>query len=132
MLCSPMVRAQETLACSRITYDHCRVWYAVREQRVDPCDFLQGEEATAETESDQHLAERVDRFLRHMHQAYPPTTRLLVVSHCEFIHAVGESPQNASFVTLDIPERALASLAATTTTTASGLDEEQTRKEFQT
>lgn len=105
VLYSPLMRAQQTLAHSQITYDRGMVCYAVREQCVDPCDFLDGEDPT-EVESDDELADRVDRFLQHLHQLeLSPSTRLLVVSHCEFIHAVtGESPQNACFVTLDIPD----------------------------
>jgi broad specificity phosphatase PhoE len=103
---SPLLRAQQTLACSQLTYDCAlsRVCFGVREQCVDPCDFLSGEEMTV-TESDDQLAERVDAWLDELRQEkFALSTRLLIVSHCEFIHAVtGEAPQNACFVSIDVP-----------------------------
>ena len=86
---------------------------AACEQRTDACDFIEGEDPS-ELESDEHLRERADDFLWHVHWTYSATHRdILVVTHCEFITSItAKSPLNAQFVVLDLPSVASSSSAA--------------------
>ena len=120
-LVSPMLRTQLTFACSHITADQVQLYSGVREQRTDPCDFLDGEDPS-QLESDAHLMERADDFLSAVMALYSGVhEEILVVSHCEFIHScAAQSPLNAQFVELEIkPSRVVAHDAATSASSAS-------------
>jgi broad specificity phosphatase PhoE len=100
VLVSPLLRAQQTLQHSRITFDRAEVSHLVREHRVDACDFLVGEELLVET--DEELMHRGDQLLRRLRHL--PYDSVLVISHCEFICSLtGESPLNGHSVHLVLP-----------------------------
>ena len=104
VLVSPLQRARQTLLYSdysRITYDRVEVSDLVREQRVDACDFLVGEEL--HVESDEELMHRGDQLLQRLRRS--PYESVLVISHCEFICSLtGESPLNGHSVHLVLPD----------------------------
>lgn len=104
-LVSPMLRTQLTLICSQITCDQVQLYSGVREQRTDPCDFLPDEDPS-QLESDARLMDRADDFLREVVSLYAGVhAEILIVSHCEFIHAcTAQSPHNAQFVVLELKQ----------------------------
>jgi len=112
VIVSPLRRTQDTLALSQITYETREIWECVREQRVDPCDWLEEDDCDEVKETDEQLTARVDSFLRRLHTEVPASIdRILVVSHNEFIRAVagGDQPlHNATTCVLQVPRRVLA------------------------
>ena len=72
----------------------------MREHRVNPCDFLLGEEETA-VESEEELMRRGDLLLLQLRGLSCEHRSVLVVSHCDLICSVtGQSPGNAEAVDL--------------------------------
>jgi broad specificity phosphatase PhoE len=100
IIVSPLKRARDTLELSLITSDHgTLVWDCVREFREHACDFLETDADDARETADE-LAARVDEFTDRLRERpYARMDRILVVSHCEFIHQVTcESPHNGERV----------------------------------
>ena len=72
----------------------------MREHRVDPCDFLLGEEECG-VESEEELMRRGDLLLLQLRRLSCEHRSVLVVSHCDLICSVtGQSPGNAEAVDL--------------------------------
>jgi broad specificity phosphatase PhoE len=105
VFCSPMKRTAETLALSKITYGKLIYTRLCREKRSDICDFLEEENET-QKETDQELQERIQSFLLFVKSVASQFQSVLVVTHGDFIHALGKQqhpyPKNAEFQTLDI------------------------------
>ena len=101
VIVSPLLRAQQTLQHSAITYDRLELSQLVREHRVDPCDFLLGEEEETAVESEAELMRRGDLLLLQLRGLSCEHRSVLVVSHYDLICSVtGQSLGNAEAVDL--------------------------------
>ena len=89
VFCSPMKRTQRTLALSKITYDRLIVTPHCREKRVDICDYLPEEDESVK-ETKEELEARIRLFLTFLKSQISRDQLVLVVSHGDFIHAVGQ------------------------------------------
>ena len=105
VFCSVMKRAQQTLAFSKIKRGRVIYTLHCREKRVDICDFLPDEDETKK-ESDEELQQRITAFLSFVKSNVSPYQTVLVVSHGDFIHALGKKskpyPQNAEIQSFDV------------------------------
>ncbi len=105
VFCSVMKRAQQTLAYSKIKSGRVIYTLHCREKRVDICDFLVDENET-DKESDEELQERIAVFLSFLKSTVSPHQSVLVVSHGDFIHALGKKsksyPQNTEIQSFDV------------------------------
>jgi broad specificity phosphatase PhoE len=78
---SPLWRAIETLAASKMSAPEVIVMSLVREKREDPCDFRGDEREWRE--ADEQVHDRATQFLDVVRSS--GYRRVAVVSHCEFI-----------------------------------------------
>jgi broad specificity phosphatase PhoE len=104
VICSIMKRTCETLEKSRIKYGKVIFTDLCREKRSDICDYLSYEEEVKET--DEELQKRIERFIYFLKSQVSAYQSVLVVSHGDFIHAVGgrkkSYPQNAEMQKFDV------------------------------
>lgn len=105
VICSTMKRACSTLDHSNLTYGRLIFTDLCREKKVDICDFLPYEDESI-LETDEQLEKRVRSFLYFLKSQVSKHQSLLVISHRDFIHAVGKGtqppPNNAEIQTYDI------------------------------
>ena len=98
VICSTMKRACQTLDNSRITYGRLLFTDLCRENRQDICDFLPHEDETIK-ETEEQLQKRIQSFTYFVKSQCSPYQRVLVISHGDFIHTLGNKqqpyPQNA-------------------------------------
>lgn len=98
IICSILKRAKETLLHSQLSSKHLYFTDTCREVRRDICDYLEGEDESKE-DSDEDIARQIKSFKEFLHSKAKPTDRVLVISHRDFIHAVGKGkyplPKNA-------------------------------------
>lgn len=104
VICSIMKRTCETLEKSRIKYGKLIFTDLCREKRSDICDYLSYEDEIKET--DEELEKRIERFIHFLKSQVSPYQSVLVVSHGDFIHAIGGRtkpyPQNAEMQKFDL------------------------------
>lgn len=97
VVCSIMKRTCQTLDHSQITYGKLIFTDLCREKKQDICDYLPYEEEIKET--DQELALRIHKFTCFLKNQVSKYNRVLVISHGDFIHSIGNKsqpyPQNA-------------------------------------
>jgi Histidine phosphatase superfamily (branch 1) len=100
IIISPLLRTQETLYYSKIKYNEIETCDFLREHRVDPCDFLEGEKRVLETEEELDI--RVGQCLDYLKDLVQRgKSNILVLSHCEFLcKIVGKGLQNAESVVM--------------------------------
>jgi broad specificity phosphatase PhoE len=92
VICSTMKRACSTLDHSQLTYGRLIFTDLCREKRVDICDFLPYEDET-NLETDAQLEQRIRSFLYFVKSQVSPHNNVLVISHRDFIHAIGKGQQ---------------------------------------
>ena len=105
VICSTMKRACATLDNSNLTYGHLIFTDLCREKKVDICDFLPDEDETV-LETDDELDKRIRSFLYFLKSQASKHQNILIISHRDFIHAIGKHsqppPQNAEIQTHDV------------------------------
>jgi len=98
VVCSTMKRACQTLDHSKLSYGKLIFTDLCREKKADICDFLP-HEAETRKESEEELERRIQSFLYFLKSQVSPFQTILVVSHGDFIHTLGNKtqpyPQNA-------------------------------------
>jgi broad specificity phosphatase PhoE len=98
VVCSTMKRTCKTLDHSKLTYGHLIFTDLCREKKVDICDFLPHEDESKK-ETDEELEVRIRSFLYFLKSQVSKYQDILVISHADFIHAVGKKskpyPKNA-------------------------------------
>lgn len=93
VFCSTMKRTCKTLDHSNIKYGTLVFTDLCREKRVDICDYLPHEDETIQ-ETDEELERRIKSFLYFFKSQVSPHQNVLVVSHRDFIHAIGKHSQS--------------------------------------
>jgi broad specificity phosphatase PhoE len=105
VICSPLKRTIATLDLSQINYGKLMYTSLCREKRADICDFLEEEDETKK-ETDEELNQRIEAFKIYMKANCSSFHSVLVVTHGDFIHALGKKeqpyPKNAEFQTIHI------------------------------
>lgn len=98
VFCSIMKRTCATLDHSQLTYGRLIFTDLCREKKVDICDYLPHEDETQE-ETEEQLQKRIQTFVCFLKSQVSPHHNVLVISHRDFIHAIGKHtqppPQNA-------------------------------------
>ena len=92
VICSIMKRACQTLENSQVTYGRLLFTDLCREKKTTICDYLPHEDETI-IDTDEQLEQQIKRFLYFLKSQCSPYQRILVVSHGDFIHAVGKRQQ---------------------------------------
>lgn len=105
VICSPLKRTCDTLSLSKIHYGRLLTTYLCREKRADICDFFEEEDETVK-ETDEDLAQRIEAFKIFVKANCSSYNNVLVVTHGDFIHALGKKqqpyPKNAEFQVINI------------------------------
>lgn len=105
VICSIMRRTQLTLQNSKLKYGRVIYTDLCREKRSDICDFLPHEDEI-DTESWDELEYRIKSFTYFLKSQVSPYQSVLVVSHGDFIHAIGKRqntyPKNAEIQTVEL------------------------------
>lgn len=105
VICSTMKRACSTLDHSDLTYGHLIFTDLCREKKVDICDFLPHEDETV-LETEEELEKRIRSFLYFLKSQASKHQNILIISHRDFIHAIGKgtqpAPQNAETQVHDV------------------------------
>jgi broad specificity phosphatase PhoE len=92
VICSIMNRTRQTLALSQIKAGQVIYTDLCREKRTDICDFLPHEDET-QVETMGELLQRIQRFIYFLKSQVSPYQSVLVVSHGDFIHTIGNAKQ---------------------------------------
>ena len=104
VICSIMKRTCQTLENSKINYGKLVFTDLCREKRTDICDYLSYEEEVQETLEE--LEARIKRFVYFLKSQVSPYQSVLVVSHGDFIHTIGNKsktyPQNAEMQSFEL------------------------------
>lgn len=100
VICSIMKRTQQTFSLGSFEYGKLIYTDLCREKKSDICDFLPFEDES-QKESSEELAQRITRFTYFLKSQVSSYQSVLVVSHGDFIHAIGKEsqpyPTNAEF-----------------------------------
>ena len=98
IICSILKRARQTLQYSNLSSKELHFTDLCREVRIDICDFLNYEDETKK-ETEEELAKRIHNFKQYLKEKVAPGKSVLVISHRDFIHAIGKKklpePKNA-------------------------------------
>jgi broad specificity phosphatase PhoE len=62
----------------------------VREQRMNLCDLMDGEDINTKGETFEELDERIRRFIAHITTLQGSNTKIVVFTHCLFIRRLVE------------------------------------------
>lgn len=92
VVCSIMKRACQTLDNSKITYGRLVFTDLCREKKTTICDYLPHEDETI-IDTDEQLEQQIKKFVYFLKSQFSPYQNILVVSHGDFIHAVGKKQQ---------------------------------------
>ncbi len=92
VICSIMKRACQTLENSQVTYGRLLFTDLCREKKTTICDYLPHEDETV-IDTDEQLEQQIKRFIYFLKSQCSTYQRILVVSHGDFIHAVGKRQQ---------------------------------------
>ena len=84
VICSPLLRAIQTLKNSKITYDKLHTSHLCREICKDTGDFLEHEDITYR-EPESKLKHRANKFKNELNK-YNENKKILVVTHYHFIY----------------------------------------------
>jgi broad specificity phosphatase PhoE len=105
VFCSIMKRTCKTLDHSNIKYGRIIFTDLCREKKTTICDYLPHEDET-KIDTDEELEKQIQKFLYFLKSQVSPYQNVLVVSHGDFIHAVGKRqcsyPENAEIQTHEI------------------------------
>jgi broad specificity phosphatase PhoE len=105
VICSTMKRACSTLDHSHLTYGRLIFTDLCREKKVDICDFLPDEDETL-LETNNKLNKRIRSFLYFLKSQASKHHNILIISHRDFIHAIGKElqppPDNAELQIHDV------------------------------
>jgi broad specificity phosphatase PhoE len=93
VICSILKRTRQTLALSKIKAGQIIYTDLCREKRSDICDFLPHEDEK-ELETMGELFQRIQRFTYFLKSQVSPYQSVLVVSHGDFIHAIGNGKES--------------------------------------
>jgi broad specificity phosphatase PhoE len=98
VFCSIMKRTCQTLENSKIKYGRLIFTDLCREKKTTICDYLPYEDETI-IDTDEQLDQQIQRFIYFLKSQVSPYQSILVVSHGDFIHALGKRqtayPNNA-------------------------------------
>jgi broad specificity phosphatase PhoE len=98
VFCSIMKRTCQTLENSKIKYGRLIFTDLCREKKTTICDYLPHEDESI-IDTDDQLEQQITRFIYFLKSQASPYQSVLVVSHGDFIHAVGKRekpyPNNA-------------------------------------
>jgi broad specificity phosphatase PhoE len=92
IICSIMKRTCQTLDYSKLSTRKVIFTDLCREKRADICDFLPFEDETKK-ETDEELQQRIKIFRYFVKSQVSSYQNVLVISHGDFIHAVGNKQQ---------------------------------------
>lgn len=92
VFCSIMKRTCKTLDHSNLTYGRLIFTDLCREKKTTICDYLPHEDETV-VDTDELLENQIKRFLYFLKSQVSPHQTVLVVSHGDFIHAIGKQSQ---------------------------------------
>jgi broad specificity phosphatase PhoE len=84
VIMSPMIRTQQTLQHSLVTYDQILIEPLIREKRNSICDFMIDEDIT-EIETETSVQQRVKEFNIKLKQYVLQYPSILIVSHAELM-----------------------------------------------
>lgn len=105
VICSIMRRTQLTLQNSKLKYGRVIYTDLCREKRQDICDYLPHEDEI-DKESWEELEYRIKSFTYFLKSQVSPYQTVLVVSHGDFIHAIGKRqkpyPKNAEVQSFEL------------------------------
>jgi broad specificity phosphatase PhoE len=93
VICSIMKRTCQTLENSKLKYGRLIFTDLCREKKTTICDYLPHEDESI-IDTDEQLENQITRFLYFLKSQVSPYQRVLVVSHGDFIHAVGKRQQS--------------------------------------
>lgn len=92
VVCSIMKRTCQTLDYSDLTYGRLIFTDLCREKKTTICDYLPHEDEKI-IDTDEQLEERIKTFTYFLKSQVSPYQTVLVVSHGDFIHAIGKKSQ---------------------------------------
>jgi broad specificity phosphatase PhoE len=93
VVCSIMKRTCQTLENSKITYGRLVFTDLCREKKTTICDYLPHEDESI-VDTDEQLEQQIKKFTYFLKSQFSSYQRILVVSHGDFIHAVGKRQQS--------------------------------------
>jgi broad specificity phosphatase PhoE len=92
VFCSMMKRTCQTLENSKIKYGRLIFTDLCREKKTTICDYLPHEDESI-IDTDEQLEEQIKKFTYFLKSQVSPYQSVLVVSHGDFIHALGKKSQ---------------------------------------
>jgi broad specificity phosphatase PhoE len=92
IICSMMKRTCQTLENSKLKHGRLLFTDLCREKKTTICDYLPHEDETI-IDTDKQLEQQIQRFTCFLKSQVSPYNNVLVVSHGDFIHAVGKKSQ---------------------------------------
>lgn len=105
VVCSIMKRTCKTLDHSQIKYGRVIFTDLCREKKTTICDYLPHEDESL-IDTDEQLDQQIQKFKYFLKSQVSPHHNVLVVSHGDFIHAIGKGqspyPNNAEIQVHDI------------------------------
>jgi broad specificity phosphatase PhoE len=105
IICSILKRAKETLLHSQLSSKHLYFTDTCREVRRDICDYLDHEDESI-PDTDEEIEKKIKNFKEFLRSKVKATDKVLVISHRDFIHAIGKGkyplPKNAEFQILTV------------------------------
>lgn len=92
VFCSIMKRACQTLDHSELTYGRLIFTDLCREKKTTICDYLPHEDESV-IDTDEQLEKQIKSFTYFLKSQVSPHQTVLVVSHGDFIYAIGKKSQ---------------------------------------
>jgi broad specificity phosphatase PhoE len=92
VVCSIMKRTCQTLENSKLTYGRLIFTDLCREKKTTICDYLPHEDESL-VDTDEQLEQQIERFTYFLKSQVSRYNNVLVVSHGDFIHAIGKKSQ---------------------------------------
>jgi len=92
VFCSIMKRTCQTLDYSDLQYGRLIFTDLCREKKTTICDYLPYEDETV-VDTDEQLEKQIRSFLYFLKSQVSPYQTVLVISHGDFIHAIGKKSQ---------------------------------------
>lgn len=92
VFCSIMKRACQTLDHSELTYGRLIFTDLCREKKTTICDYLPHEDENI-IDTDEQLEKQIKSFTYFLKSQVSPHQTVLVVSHGDFIYAIGKKSQ---------------------------------------
>jgi broad specificity phosphatase PhoE len=105
VFCSIMKRTCKTLDHSQVEYGRLIFTDLCREKKTTICDYLPHEDETV-IDTDEQLELQIQKFTYFLKSQVSPHHNVLVVSHGDFIYAIGKKqqpyPENAEIQVHDV------------------------------